>query len=246
MNQKKNAVTYTVRYGLYALVILFFGWAFYHHYLSSIYKNFGEFSIMLKQHLELVAVSSLLAILVSIPAGILVTRSKFKKIEWLVSNIANLGQTIPSIAVLALAMGFLGLGFNTAVFALFIYSVLPIYRNTVAGIDSIDENLLDAAKGMGLKPYQILFRVELPNAAYSIIAGIRTAVVLNIGTAALAFLIGGGGFGTWIFTGISLFDNTLLLSGAVPVTLLAVAADYLLRLAEYIIVPKGVRSSGKS
>lgn len=244
--KRKNTVAYIVRYTLYALVILFFVWAIEHHYLSSIYKQFGEFSAMLKQHLELVAVSSLLAILVAIPAGILVTRAKFKKLEWLISNIANLGQTIPSLAVLALAMGFLGLGFKTAVFALFIYSVLPIYRNTVAGIDSIDENLIDAAKGMGMKPYQILFRIELPNAAFSIIAGIRTAVVLNIGTAALAFLIGAGGFGTWIFTGISLFNNTLLLSGAVPVTLLAVLADYLLRVAEYFIVPKGVRRSGKS
>ncbi len=137
----------------------------------------------------------------------------------------------------------LGIGFKTAVFALFIYSLLPIYRNTVAGIDSIDEDLIDAAKGMGMKPSQILFRIELPNAAYSILAGIRTAVVLNIGTAALAYVVGGGGLGVWIFTGIQLFDNGYLISGAVPVTLMAIMADYILRGVEHIVVPKGTRRS---
>jgi osmoprotectant transport system permease protein len=139
----------------------------------------------------------------------------------------------------------LGIGFKTAVFALFIYSILPIFRNTVAGIDSIDKNLIDAAKGMGMKPHQILFRIELPNSAYSILAGIRTAVVLNIGTAALAYVIGGGGLGVWIFTGIQLFDNGFLISGAIPVTLLAIFADYLLRKLENLIVPKGFRRIAK-
>ncbi|HEX7064148.1 MAG TPA: ABC transporter permease, partial [Bacillales bacterium] len=153
------------------------------------------------------------------------------------------GQTIPNLAVLSLMMGILGLGFKTAAFALFIYSLLPIFRNTVAGIDSVDHHLIDAAKGMGMKPHQILFRIELPNALYSIMAGVRTAVVLNIGAAALAFMIGAGGLGAWIFTGITTFDNGLLLSGAVPVTLLALLVDYLLRLLESFVVPKGTKRS---
>ena len=186
-------------------------------------------------------VSSVLAIIVAVPAGILITRSRFRKAEWIVSNIANLGQTIPSLAVLALMISVLGIGFKTAVFALLIYSILPIFRNTVAGIDMIDKNLIDAAKGMGMKPYQILFRVELPNSAYSIFSGIRIAVILNIGTAALAYVIGGGGLGVWIFNGIDLFDNGYLLSGAIPVTLLAILADYLLRKLEDVVVPKGSR-----
>ncbi|TCP29487.1 osmoprotectant transport system permease protein [Scopulibacillus darangshiensis] len=243
---RKKLITNVVRYVLYALMVLFFIWALQHHYLASIFTESDKFFVMLKQHLKLVVVSSFLAIIIAVPAGIIVTRKSFKKAEWLVSNVANLGQTIPSIAVLALMMGVLGLGFKTAIFALFIYSLLPIYRNTVAGINSVNDKLIDAAKGMGFKPYQILFRIELPNAAYSIIAGARTAIVLNIGTAALAFLIGGGGFGTWIFTGISLFNNDLLLSGAVPVILLAIMADYLLRLLEYLLVPKGVRRSAKT
>lgn len=230
-----------IRYGIYLLVLLFFVWTIQQGYFNKIVNEPDTFFTLLQQHLVLVGVSSLFAIVVALPAGVLVTRPRFRRLEWVVSNIANLGQTIPSLAVLALLLGVLGLGFKTAVFALFIYSVLPIFRNTVAGIDSINDDLIDAARGMGLKPYQVLFRIELPNAAYSIIAGIRTAIVLNIGTAALAYLIGGGGFGNWIFTGINLFDNGTLISGAVPVTLLAVLVDFLLRLLEYVVVPKGSR-----
>lgn len=238
---KKKIISDVIRYSIYLLVILFFVWAAQQGYFNKIVNEPDTFFNLLRQHLELVAVSSLFAIVVAIPAGILVTRPLFRKLEWLVSNIANLGQTIPSLAVLALLLGVLGIGFKTAVFALFIYSVLPIFRNTVAGIDSINDQLIDAAKGMGFKPYQVLLRIELPNAAYAIFAGIRTAIVLNIGTAALAYLIGGGGFGNWIFTGINLFDNGTLMSGAVPVTLLAVSVDLLLRGLEYVVVPKGAR-----
>lgn len=238
---KKKVISNVIRYGIYLLVLLFFVWTIQQGYFNKIVNEPDTFFTLLEQHLVLVGVSSLFAIVVALPAGVLVTRPRFRKLEWIVSNIANLGQTIPSLAVLALLLGILGLGYKTAVFALFIYSVLPIFRNTVAGIDSINDNLIDAAKGMGFKPYQVLFRVELPNAAYSIIAGIRTAIVLNIGTAALAYLIGGGGFGNWIFTGINLFDNGTLISGAVPVTLLALLADLMLRLLELVIVPKGAR-----
>ncbi|MGK7377375.1 ABC transporter permease [Planococcus sp. 1R117A] len=240
MNRQKF-IGNSVRFSLYALVAAFFIWAISNHYFDYIFSERDTFLILLKQHIQLVLVSSLLAILIAVPAGILITRPKFRKAEWLVSGIANLGQTIPSLAVLALMISVLGIGFQTAVFALFIYSILPIFRNTIAGIDSIDKNMIDAAKGMGMKPLQILFRIELPNAAYSILAGIRTAVVLNIGTAALAYVIGAGGLGVWIFTGISLFDNGFLISGAIPVTLMAILADYLLRKLEFVIVPKRTR-----
>lgn len=243
---KKKIISSVIRYAIYLVVAVFFVWSFQKGYFDKIFNDADTFFVLLEQHLQLVVVSSLLALVVALPAGILVTRTTFRKAEWIVSNIANLGQTIPSLAVLAIMMGVLGLGFNTAVFALFIYSVLPIFRNTVAGIDSIEDNLIDAAKGMGFKPHQILFRIELPNAAYSIMAGIRTAIVLNIGTAALAYLIGGGGLGVWIFTGINLFDNGTLLSGAIPVTLLAVLVDLLLRFIEHAVVPKGSRRSAET
>lgn len=226
-----------------ALVVLFFVWAISNDYFAPLRDDPRTFFVLLKQHALLVVFSSILAILVAIPVGILVTRPKFRKIQWLFMGIANIGQTVPSLAVLALAMGFLGTGFKPAVFALFIYSILPILRNTVAGIESIDPHLIDSARGMGFKPHQILWRIELPNAAYSIIAGIRTAIIINVGTAALAFLIGGGGLGTWVYTGINLFDNAYLISGAVPVTVLALAVDFLLRLIERIVVPKPLRAS---
>lgn len=239
----KKVVSNIVRYVVYALVILFFVWAIKNHYFDYMFSQSNTFLHLLKQHLQLVLVSSLLALVVAVPVGILITRKQFRRAEWIVSNTVNFGQTIPSLAVLALMISILGIGFNTAIFALFIYSLLPIYRNTVAGIDSIDENLIDAARGMGMKPHQILFRIELPNASYSILAGIRTAVVLNIGTAALAYVVGGGGLGVWIFTGIQLFDNGYLISGAIPVTILAILVDLLLRLIERLIVPKGTKQT---
>ncbi|MGD7044516.1 ABC transporter permease [Jeotgalibacillus proteolyticus] len=240
MNNKK-LIGNGFRFFIYGLVIAFLVWAIYNQYFSYIFSQSSTFFVLLRQHFVLVLVSSVLAILIAVPAGILITRPKFRKAEWLITNIVNFGQTIPSLAVLALMISVLGIGFNTAVFALFIYSILPIFRNTVAGLDTIDPNLIDAAKGMGMKPSQILFRIELPNAVYSILAGIRTAVVLNIGTAALAYVVGGGGLGVWIFTGIQLFDNGFLISGAIPVTIMAILADYLLRKLENVLVPKGAR-----
>ncbi|GAA0433473.1 ABC transporter permease [Lentibacillus halophilus] len=236
-------VTTIIRFLFIALVIVFFVWAFRNGYFGKIFNQPDKFLLLLKQHLKIVGLSSFIAIVMALLVGILVTRKTFRRIQWPFMFLANLGQTLPSLAVLALAMGYLGLGFKPAVFALFIYSVLPILRNTVAGIDSISNDLIDSAKGMGMKPHQILFRIELPNAAYSIMAGIRTSVVINIGTAALAFLIGAGGLGNWINTGISLVDNSYLLSGAVPLTLLALAVDFLFRLAERIVVPKSLRKS---
>ncbi|MEG9296877.1 ABC transporter permease [Mangrovibacillus sp. Mu-81] len=241
---KKKLVSRIVSYSVYALVLLFFIWAIQNRYFEYIFSETNTFLLLLKQHIQLVAVSSLLAIVVAIPVGIIITRKSFRRAEWAVSNTVNFGQTIPSLAVLALMISVLGIGFKTAIFALFIYSLLPIYRNTVAGIDSIDENLIDAARGMGMTPSQILFKIELPNAAYSILAGIRTAVVLNIGTAALAYVVGGGGLGVWIFTGIQLFDNGYLISGAIPVTLLAITVDYLLRVLERAVVSNGIKQTG--
>ncbi len=228
------------------LVISFFVWAFSAGNFQIIFDRPDEFFHLLRQHILMVFVSSTLAILISIPLGIFVTRPRFKKLEWIILNTASLGQTIPSIAILALVMTYLGIGFNSAVFALFAFSVLPILRNTLAGINSVDASLKDAAKGMGLTPAQILFKVELPNAMFSIMAGIRTAVVMNIGTAALAYLVGGGGLGDYIFTGIVMRSNEYLLSGAVPVTLLAIFIDYLLRLSEKVVIPKGLQRQIKA
>jgi osmoprotectant transport system permease protein len=242
MNNKRF-VSFVIKLILFTLVGSFFAWSLKSGYYQLIIDDSEGFIFLLKQHINMVLLSSLLAIVLAIPMGILITRPKFQKLQWLFMNTANLGQTIPSLAILALAMTWMGIGFKPAVFALFLYSLLPILRNTVAGIKSIDPDLLDAAKGIGYTPAQILLKIELPNAAYPIMAGIRTAVVINIGTAALAYLVGGGGLGDWIFTGIMMRDNSYLLSGAIPVTLLALLADQLVRLIEKLVISKGLRQS---
>lgn len=242
MDQKKF-ISLLVRYIFYIFIIVFFVFTIQQGYYLRIFEESDTFFMLFKQHIIMVTVSSSLALIVAIPLGIIVTRKNFRKIEWLATGIANLGQTIPIIAVLALMMSVLGLGFKTAVFALFIYSILPIYRNTVEGLNSVDHKMIDAANGMGMKPIQILFRIELPLAVNTIMGGIRTAIIINIGSAAMAFLVGGGGLGDWIFTGLKLTDNATLFSGAVPVTLLAIGVDYVLRGIQFIVTPKGLKRS---
>ncbi|PTX64400.1 osmoprotectant transport system permease protein [Melghirimyces profundicolus] len=229
-----------VRAGLFLVIISFIGWAYVAGSFRFIADNPDELIYLLGQHLKLVGLSSFLAVLVAVPLGIFITRPRFKKFDWIVINFANVGQTVPSLAVLALVMSYLGLGYKTAVFALWFYSLLPILRNTIAGIESVNPSVIDAGKGMGMKPSQILWKLELPNASYAILAGIRTSTVINIGTAALAFLIGGGGLGDFIFTGISLYDTGIMLAGAVPVTMLAITIDFLLGKLEKRIIPKGL------
>src|SRR5690625_2516350 len=216
-----KTITFTVKIIFLIAIIVFFIWIFKNDLLIHVYQELSRFLNLLTQHIIIVLISGSIAILTAIPLGIILTRTKFRKWEWLLVNIVNLGQTIPSLAVLALIMGILGIGMKSAIVGLFLFSLLPILQNTIAGIHSVDEKTLDAAKGMGLTPLQILWKVELPQASYSIFAGIRTSLVINVGTAALAYLIGGGGLGVWIFTGIQLFDNAFLLSGAVPLTILA-------------------------
>ena len=245
MNRNKQ-VALIVKILFWLLLIVFFYWVIANDMLRHVYEEPEKFLSLLKQHLSIVLISGLAAILTSIPLGILLTRPRFRKLEWFFVNTVNLGQTIPSLAVLALAMGFLGIGMKAAIVALYLFSLLPILQNTIAGLESIDDKMIDAAKGMGLTPAQILWKIELPQASFSIFAGIRTALVINIGTAALAYLIGGGGLGVWIFTGIQLFDNSFLLSGAIPLTILAVTVDYLCKGLEFLIVPKGIRLARKT
>jgi osmoprotectant transport system permease protein len=193
------------------------------------------------QHIKMVMVSMAIATIIGLSVGILFTRASLKRFSGVIMYIVGLGQTVPSLAVIALAMSFLGIGFEAAVFALFIYSILPIARNTMAGIRSVPPWVIDAAKGMGMPGLQILLHVEIPNAMKVVLTGFRVALVINIGTAALAFLIGAGGLGEHIFTGIDLMRQDKLLAGAIPTALLALLADYLCELLEFIIIPRGLR-----
>jgi osmoprotectant transport system permease protein len=195
------------------------------------------------QHLYLVTLSMSIATIIGVTAGVVLTRRRFRRYAGICMYIIGLGQTIPSLAVLALAMSFLGIGTKPAVFALTIYSILPIARNTLAGITAVPSELIDAGKGMGMPPMKILMEVELPNAMEVILTGFRVALVINIGTAALAYVIGAGGLGDLIFTGISLMQTDKLLAGAIPVTLLALFADFLSELLGLFLVSKGLRLS---
>jgi osmoprotectant transport system permease protein len=230
-----------IRIGLFLIVFALLGWAYTAGAFQFMIDHPNDLVFLLEQHLKLVGLSSFLAVVVAVPVGIIITRPKFKKFDWLAINFANIGQTVPSLAILALMMTYLGLGYVTAVFALWINSLLPILRNTIAGIESVNNAIIDAGTGMGMTRSQILWKLELPNALYAILAGIRTAIVINVGTAALAFLIGGGGFGDLIFTGISLHDTGIMLAGALPTILLAISIDFLLGKFEKTIIPKGLQ-----
>lgn len=204
---------------------------------SYLVMHFGEFLGLLREHLILVLVSVSLAIIVAVPLGVLATRNE--RAKKIVMGFGNVSQTIPTIAIIALVFPLLGLGFLPALVGLFTYAVLPILTNTVAGLENVDESTIEAARGMGMTENQILRRIKLPLALPVIFAGIRTSTVLNVGTAYLAFFIGGGGLGVWVITGISLFDTAQLLAGAIPGALLAIGLDSLFALIER-------RLSGKS
>ncbi len=190
----------------------------------------------LQQHLMLMLVSMIGAIIVGVLVGIMLSRPSLYYVGRGVENVVNVGQTIPSLAILALFFTWLGLGFRVAVFALFLYSILPILRNTFAGITSVDSSIVESAKGMGLNQFRILTRIELPLAFPIIIAGIRTAIVINVGAATLATFIGGGGFGDLIVTGLSVRRDMVIVTGAGLAALTAIILDYVIGQIELRVV----------
>ena len=178
------------------------------------------------EHLVLVSVAMGIAAALAIPAGILLTRRTFLQ-RW-VLGFANVMQTVPSLALFGflIPLPFLGgIGQHTAIVALVLYALLPILRNTLTGILSVDPAVRESAIAMGMTGRQLLWEVELPLATRTILAGLRIATVTTIGTATIAAAIGGGGLGVFIFRGLASVDTTLLLAGAVPAALIAVAAD---------------------
>ncbi|WP_019006115.1 ABC transporter permease [Cohnella laeviribosi] len=191
------------------------------------------------QHIELVFFSMIIAIALGVPLGILITR--FPRLRNWVLGTAGILQTIPSLALLGFMIPLLGIGTQTAVAALFLYSLLPIIRNTFTGIQDVDKSVIEAARGMGMTDQQILFKVELPLALSVIMAGIRTATVINVGTATLAAFIGAGGLGDFIFLGISRNIDSLVLIGAFPAALLALLFDFVLGLLERWTIPRGLK-----
>jgi osmoprotectant transport system permease protein len=211
-----------------------------HGFLKFVQKHPGEVWRLLVQHLQLVGISGLIAIGLGVPAGVLLTRGFMRRFQDWILTFLGIFQTVPSLAVIAIAMAYLGIGKKTAILGLVVYCITSIIRNTVAGLANVDPAIVDAGRGMGMTPRQLLFKVELPNAMYIILTGIRTAMVINVGSAAMSFLVGGGGLGDLIFTGIALVDASYMFAGAVPTAALAVVLNQLFEWVEKQLVSPGL------
>ncbi len=184
--------------------------------------------VLVAEHLELVLISSGITILVGIPLGIWVTRPGGKSFLPIVTDITSFGQTFPPVAVLALAVPIFGFGLLPTVFALFLYGLLPVVRNTIAGLRAVPADILDAAYGIGMSRFQALLRVEIPLAAPVIMAGVRISVIINIGTAMIGAVIGAGGLGSPIIAGLVQYNTAYIIVAAAPAAMLAVLADQLM------------------
>lgn len=228
------------RTSLFVLVFALGAWAWATGLLPTMIDLRDDIEYLGREHIVLVAISGALAILVGVPLGVLLTRRRFRRYGDIALQGLNIGATVPTLAVLALSMTFLGIGTRPAVFGLFVATLLPIVSNTIAGIRAVAPHLIEAADGMGMNRTQILLQVELPNAMFVIFAGIRTALAINVGTAPLAFLIGGGGLGELIFTDIALNEFAMMLAGAIPTALLAILVDFVMGQLQLWTIPRGV------
>ena len=207
--------------------------------LSFIFNNGREVLELTVQHVTLVGISMLLATVIGIPLGILLTRRAALR-RWVLGG-ANIVQTIPSLAL----FGFLipvpimgGIGSRTAIVALTLYALLPIIRNTYVGIIGVDRAVIEAGRGMGMTDRQLLWRVEIPLALGVILAGVRVATVISVGIATIAAAVGAGGLGMYIFRGVGMVNNQVILAGAIPAACLAVLADFSLGWAEHRLAVK--------
>ncbi len=207
--------------------------------LSFMTNNGTELLFKIWEHLYISLIAASLGIIVAVPLGILLTR--IPKIANFVMGILSIVQTFPSFAILAFLIPLIGIGKVPAIIALFIYSVLPIMRNTYIGVSGLDRNLLEAAQAMGMNSIEKVIHVELPLAIPVIMSGIRISTVYLIGWATLAAFIGGGGLGDYIFTGLNLYQVEYIIAGAIPVTLLALLTDLFLGKLEKMVTPTGMK-----
>jgi osmoprotectant transport system permease protein len=192
------------------------------------------------QTLVLGLTSSLLVILIAVPIGILVTRKGFPRLKSFLVNTLGLAQSLPAYGLIVIFFSFMGSGILTVILALATFSLLPVLRNTIVGLEQVDKSVIDAGRGMGFTSRQILFKIELPLSVEVIVSGIRTAIVINVGMSALAFLVGGGGLGETISSGLKLDRGPAILIGAVMVAILALVFDFLSALAQKYLKPKGL------
>ncbi|HHX36486.1 MAG TPA: ABC transporter permease [Clostridiaceae bacterium] len=205
--------------------------------MMAILEQYGS-DLLVKsgEHLYISLLGLLLGIIVAVPLGVLITRTP--KIANLVVGLASILQTVPSLALLAIMIPFMGVGKPPAIMAMFIYSLLPILRNTYLGITGVDPSLIDAAKGMGMTNFQILMKVELPLGFPVIMAGIRLSGVYVVAWTTLASYIGAGGLGDLIFSGLNNYVPPLIIASTIPITLMALLLDFLLGLLERALTPR--------
>jgi len=209
------------------------------NFWNFIAQNRNQIADLTLEHLWLVGVATLLAVAVGIPLGILITRKP--RLQKPVIATANIIQTIPSLALFGFLLPAPWIGERAgrlAILALMLYALLPLIRNTFTGIKGVDRGVIEAARGMGLTDRQLLFQVELPLAASVILAGVRVAIVTSIGLATIAAAIGAGGLGELIFRGLAMVNNAVILAGAIPAALMALAADTLLGWLENRLAPQ--------
>jgi osmoprotectant transport system permease protein len=202
----------------------------------------GQVPKALRQHVELTAISTFFVLVIAIPLGVLLTRRAFRRATPVAMAVANMGQATPAIGLLALLVIWLGIGRTAALIGIVAYAVLPVLSNTIAGLKANDPTLLEAARGIGMSPLGVLARVELPLAVPLILAGVRTALVLNVGTATLATFGGGGGLGVLITTGITNQRMPVLMLGSILTVVLALLVDWLASLAELLLRPRGLET----
>ena len=192
------------------------------------------------RHLELVAVSTVVVVLLAVPLGILATRPVARRFAPLIIGLGNTAQGVPSLGVLVLIAIWYGIGFGPAIVALVLYAFLPILRNTIVGLQQVDPFVVESARGMGLSRLAVLRRIELPLAVPVVLAGIRTAAVINVGTATIATLVNAGGLGDIVYQGLVLNRTVVTVVGALLAAVLALLIDHLGGLAEELLRPRGL------
>ncbi|MFJ7332772.1 ABC transporter permease [Streptomyces sp. NPDC101110] len=201
----------------------------------------GQVTKALWQHIQLTVISTFFVLIIAIPLGILLTRGAMSRATPVAMALANTGQATPAIGLLALLVIWLGIGRRAALIGMIIYAILPVLANTITGLKANDPTLLEAARGIGMSPSGVLRRVELPLAVPLILAGVRTALVLNVGTATLAVFGGGGGLGVLITTGITNQRMPVLVLGSVLTVVLALLVDWMASIVELLLRPRGLQ-----
>lgn len=236
----------TILPGVIALVLLGTWLWFQNAELDAIASNSladGNVALRVRQHIEMTVISTFFVLIIAIPLGIALTRPLLRKATPVAMGLANLGQAVPSLGLLVLLVFWLSIGQTTAIVGMVVYAVLPVLANTITGLRGIDPELTEAARGIGMSPLGVLGKVELPLAVPLILAGVRNALVLNVGTATLATFIGGGGLGDLISSGITNQRMPVLMLGSILTVALALLIDWLASLVELLLRPRGLEGS---